>query len=116
MIVYIIIFTFTSFTFASLEQKDEIKDLKLIILKKGDTVRVNNISASLSAQPMIKFDLGFSDFDNLEFDVSDVEKVIDSKGNLIISKKKLTILNFFKKCFNLSTQLILCLLILDRFY
>ena len=91
-------------------------DTTFIILNSEDTIRINKFEADFTFQPMLKLDLEFSDFDSTKYDISQVNKLVDSRGNISMSRKKLSMINIFQKCFNTSTRLIVWYLILDRFF
>lgn len=113
---YILIAFFTSLTFSQSENDEEPIDSTFIIINSGDSIRINKFEADLGFQPMLKLDLEFSDFDSTKYDLTQVNKLVDSSGNIIISRKKLSTINNFQKCFNISTRLIVWYLILDRFF
>ena len=113
---YILIAFFTSLTFSQSENDEEPSDSTFIIINSGDSIRINKFEADLGFQPMLKLDLEFSDFDSTKYDLTQVNKLVDSSGNIIISRKKLSTINNFQKCFNISTRLIVWYLILDRFF
>ena len=60
---------------------------------------------------MIKFDLGFYGSDSIEYDISEVIKIVDSQGNLLINRNRLFIIQFFRGCINLITNFYLLYLI-----
>ena len=113
---YILIAFFTSFMFSQSETDGGSGDTTFIILKSEDSIRINKFEADFTFQPMLKLDLEFSDFDSTKYDISQVHKLVDSRGRISISRKKLSMINIFQKCFNTSTRLIVWYLILDRFF
>ena len=62
---------------------------------------------------MIKFDLEFSDYDSTRYDISSVNKVLDSRGNTSIGRNSLLMVSYMQKLFNISTRLILLYLIIS---
>ena len=113
---YILIVFFTSLMFSQSETDEEPSDSTFIILNSGDSIGINKFEADLRFQPMLKLDLEFSDFDSTKYDLTQVNKLVDSRGNVSMSRKKLSMINIFQKCFNTSTRLIVWYLILDRFF
>ena len=91
-------------------------DTTIIILNSDDSIRINKFEADFTFQPMLKLDFEFSDSDSIEYDISQVNKLVDSRGKISMSRKKLSMMNIFQKCFNTSTCLIVWYLILDRFF
>tara|TARA_Y100001970_G_C13640890_1_gene558833 strand:+ start:132 stop:473 length:342 start_codon:yes stop_codon:yes gene_type:complete len=110
---YIITILLIGFTFSQSGENDERQDSTFIILKSGDSIRVKKFDASFTVQPMIKFDLEFSDYDSTLYEISSVNKVVDSEGNTSISRNGLLMVNYFQKLFNLSIRLILLYLIIS---
>ena len=90
---------------------EEKKDSTFIFLKSGDSIRVNKFDASFKIQPMIEFDLKFSDFDSIKYDISEVNKVADSQGKTLINKNTIFMMKFFKLCIRLFFDLTLLYLI-----
>ena len=113
---YILIAFFTSLMFSQSETDGGSGDTTFIILNSEDTISINKFEADFTFQPMLKLDLEFSDFDSTKYDISQVNKLVDSRGNISMSRKKLSMINIFQKCFNTSTCLIVWYLILDRFF
>ena len=113
---YILIAFFTSLTFSQSENDEEPSDSTFIIINSGDSIRINKFEADFTFQPMLKLDLEFSDFDSAKYDISKVSKLVDSSGNISMSRKKLSMINNFQKFFNLSTRFMVWYLILDRFF
>tara|TARA_Y100001980_G_C14435024_1_gene222584 strand:+ start:219 stop:569 length:351 start_codon:yes stop_codon:yes gene_type:complete len=113
---YILIAFFTSLMFSQSETDVGAIDTIFIILNSEDSIRINKFEADFTFQPMLKLDLEFSDFDSAKYDIDKVNKVVDSSGNISISRKKLSMINNFQKCFNISTRLMVWYLILDRFF
>ena len=91
-------------------------DTTFIVLNSEDSIRINKFEADLAFQPMLKLDLEFLDFDGVQYDLSKVNKLVDSSGNVFMSRKKLSMINNFKKFFNISTRLVVWYLLLDRFF
>ena len=110
---YIITILLTGFTFSQSGENDEKQDSTFIILKSGDSIRVKKFDAGFTVQPMIKFDLEFSDYDSTRYDISSVNKVVDSRGNTSIGRNSLLIVSYMQKLFNISTPLILLYLIIS---
>ena len=113
---YILIVFFSSLMFSQSETDGGSVDTTFIILNSEDSIRINKFEADFTFQPMLKLDLEFSDFDSIKYDISQVNKLVDSSGNISMSRKKLSMINIFQKCFNTSTRLIVWYLILDRFF
>jgi len=113
---YILIAFFTSLTFSQSENDEEPSDSTFIIINSGDSIRINKFEADLGFQPMLKLDLEFSDFDSAKYDISKVNMLVNSSGKISMSRKKLSVINNFQKCFNISTRLIVWYLILYRFF
>ena len=84
------------------------KDSTFIFLKSGDSIRVNKFDASFKIQPMIEFDLKFSDFDSVKYDISEINKVADSKGKIILSKNIISIMKFIR--WSCQTLISVCLI------
>ena len=97
----------TGFISAQSTDTGDGNDSTYIILKSGDSIRVNKLDASFTIQPMIKFDLGFFDFDSAQYEISDINKIVNSKGKTSISRNSLSVINFFHNCLNVSINLIL---------
>ena len=95
------------FIFADPIKGDNKKDSTFIILKSGDSVRVKKLDASFAIQPMIKFDIELFDFDSTQYDLSQINKIIDSKGKTSISRNTLFMINLFNNCLNISISLVL---------
>ena len=110
---YVIIIVLVNFTFSQSEEYDEKQDSTFIILKSGDSIRVKKFDAGFTVQPMIKFDLEFSDYDSTRYDISSVNKVVDSRGNTSIGQNSLLMVYYIQKLFNVSTRLILLYLIIS---
>ena len=110
---YIITILLMSFTFSQSEENNEKQDSTFIILKSGDSIRVKKFDAGFTVQPMIKFDLEFSDYDSTRYDISSVNKVVDSRGNTSIGRNSLLMAYYIQKLFNVSTPLILLYLIIS---
>ena len=113
---YILIAFFTSLTFSQSENDEEPSDSTFIIINSGDSIRINKFEADFTFQPMLKLDLEFWDFDSAKYDISKVNMLVNSSGKISMSRKKLSVINNFQKCFNISTRLIVWYLILDRFF
>ena len=112
---YILIVFFSSLMFSQSETNGGSVDTTFIILNSEDSISINKFEADFTFQPMLKLDLEFSDFDSTKYDISQVNKLVDSRGNVSMSRKKLSMINIFQKCFNISTHLMVWYLILDRF-
>ena len=110
---YIITILLMSFIFSQSEENNEKQDSTFIILKSGDSIRVKKFDAGFTVQPMIKFDLEFSDYDSTRYDISSVNKVVDSRGNTSIGRNSLLMVSYMQKLFNISTRLILLYLIIS---
>ena len=110
---YIITILLMSFIFSQSEENNEKQDSTFIILKSGDSIRVKKFDAGFTVQPMIKFDLEFSDYDSTRYDISSVNKVVDSRGNTSIGQNSLLMVYYIQKLFNVSTCLILLYLIIS---
>ncbi len=113
---YILIVFFTSLMFSQSESDGGYVDTTFIILNSEDIKRINKFEADFTFQPMLKLDLEFSDFDSTKYDIGQVNKLVDSSGKIFMSRKKLSMINIFQKCFNISTSLMVWYLILDRFF
>ena len=113
---YILIVFFTSLIFSQSETDGGSADTTFIILNSEDSIRINKFEADFTFQPMLKLNLEFSDFDSVKYDISKVNKLVDSNGNVSMNGKKLLMINNFQKCFNISTRLMAWYLILDRFF
>ena len=109
---YIFIGLLLGFVFGKSAENEEKKDSTFIFLKSGDSIRVNKLDANFKIQPMIKFDLKFSDFDSTEYDISEVNKIADSQGKTLINKNTLFVVKFFQRCLNLFIGLTLLYLII----
>tara|TARA_S200000501_G_scaffold247283_1_gene231684 strand:- start:262 stop:621 length:360 start_codon:yes stop_codon:yes gene_type:complete len=109
---YIFIISLIGFISAQSEEHNQSKDLTFIILKSGDSIRVNKFDADISIQPIIKFDLEFSDLDSIKYEISEINKMIDNHGNTSISRNTFFMIDIFQKCFNVSFGLILFYLII----
>ena len=109
---YIYIGLLSGFVFGHSVENEEKKDSTFIFLKSGDSIRVNKLDANFKIQPMIKFDLQFSDFDSTKYDISEVNKVADSQGKILINKNTLFVVKIFKQCLNLFFSLTLLYLII----
>ena len=94
--------------FGQLVEIEEKKDSTFIFLKSGDSIRVNKFDASFKIQPMIEFDLKFSDFDSAKYDISEINKVADSKGKIILSKNIISIMKFIR--WSCQTIISVCLI------
>ena len=53
---------------------------------------------------------------NIDNYLTQINKLLDSEGNISINRKRISMINIFLKCFNTSTSLIVWYLILDRFF
>ena len=113
---YLLIFVFTNFLFSQSETHSGPSDSTFIILNSGDSIRISRFIADLTFQPMLKLDLEFSDFDTTKYDLTQINKIVDSEGNISMNRKRISMINIFLKCFNTSTSLIVWYLILDRFF
>ena len=113
---YILIVFFTNLLFSQSETDGVPSDSTFIILNSGDSIRISKLVADLTFQPMLKLDLEFSDYDSTEYDLTQISKLLDSEGNILMNRKRISMINFFLKCFNTSTSLIVWYLILDRFF
>ena len=109
---YIYIGLLSGCVFGHSVENEEKKDSTFIFLKSGDSIRVNKLDANFKIQPMIKFDLQFSDFDSTKYDISEVNKVADSQGKILINKNTLFVVKIFKQCLNLFFSLTLLYLII----
>ena len=109
---YVIMSLLTGFIIAQSTNIDQGKDSTFIVLKSGDSIRVNKLDASFTLQPMIKFDLGFFDFDSTQYEISDINKIVNSKGKTSVRRNSLFMINFFHNCLNISINLILFYLII----
>ena len=105
---YIITILLMSCTFSQSEENNEKQDSTFIILKSGDSIRVNKFDAGFTIQPMIEFDLKFSDFDSAKYDISEINKVADSKGKIILSKNIISIMKFIR--WSCQTLISVCLI------
>ena len=110
MKIYLFAFLFSGFLFGQSEKIIEEKDSTFIIFKSGDTVQINRMSANIGYQNMINFNLDFFDSDSIKYDISEVDKVMNSQGE-VISKNLLFLIQFFRGCFNLITNFYLLYLI-----
>ena len=113
---YLLIIFFTNLLFSQSETDEMPSDSTFIILNSGDSIRISKLVADLTFQPMLKLDLEFSDYDSTEYDLTQISKLLDSEGNILMNRKRISMINFFLKCFNTSTSLIVWYLILDRFF
>ena len=113
---FLLIVFSTSLMFSQSETDGGAVDTIFIILNSEDSIRINKFEADFTFQPMLKLDLEFSDFDSAKYDISKVSKLVDSSGNISMSRKKLSMINNFQKFFNLSTRFMVWYLILDRFF
>ena len=113
---HILIVLFSSLMFSQPETDGGSTDTTFIILNSEDSIRINKFEADFTFQPMLKLNLEFSDFDSVKYDISKVNKLVDSNGNISMSGEKLSMINNFQKCFNISTRLMVWYLILDRFF
>ena len=86
---YIYIGLLLGFVFGQSAENEEKKDSTFIFFESGDSIRVNKLDASFKIQPMIEFDLKFSDFDSTKYDISKANKVADSQGKTLINKNTL---------------------------
>ena len=109
---YIYIGLLLGFVFGQSAENEEKKDSTFIFFESGDSIRVNKLDASFKIQPMIEFDLKFSDFDSTKYDISKVNKVADSQGKILINKNTLFMVKFFQHCLNLFFSLTLLYLII----
>ena len=109
---YLLIVLLVGLVFGQSVENEEEKDSTFIYFKSGDSIRVNKLDASFKIQPMIEFDLKFSDFDSIKYDISEVNKVADSQGKTLINKNTLFIIKFFQGSLNLFTNLFLLYLII----
>ena len=109
---YIFIIPLIGFISAQSEEHQQSKDSTFIILKSGDSIRVNKFDADISIQPIIKFDLEFSNSDSIQYKISEINKMIDNHGNTFISRNTFFMIDIFQKCFNVSFSLILLYLII----
>ena len=113
---YILIAFITSFMFSQSENDGVPGDPTFIILDSGDSIRINKFEADLTFQPMLKLDLEFSDFDSTKHDLTQINKLVDSEGNISMNRKRISMINIFLKCFNTSPSLMVWYLILDHFF
>ena len=90
---HILIASFTSFMFFQSETNGGSGDTTFIILNSEDSIRINKFEADFTFQPMLKLDLEFSDFDSNKYDISQVNKLVDNRGRISISRKKITHIN-----------------------
>ena len=109
---YLFIVLLLGLVFGQSVENEEEKDSTFIYFKSGDSIRVNKLDASFKIQPMIEFDIKFSDFDSTKYDISEVNKVADSHGKILINKNTLFIIKFFQGSLNLFTNLFLLYLII----
>jgi len=109
---YLLIVLLVGLVFGQSVENEEEKDSTFIYFKSGDSIRVNKLDASFKIQPMIEFDIKFSDFDSTKYDISEVNKVADSQGKTLINKNTLFIIKFFQGSLNLFTNLFLLYLII----
>ena len=113
---YIFVIPLIGFISAQSEEYHQSKDSTFIILKSWDSIRVNKFNADISIQPIIKFDLKFSDSDSIQYEISEVIKMIDNHDNTSISRNTFFMIDIFQKCFNVSFGLILLYLIIFWLY
>ena len=109
---YIYIGLLLGFVIGQSAENEEKKDSTFIILNSGDSIKENKLNASIKIQPMIEFDLKFSDFDSTEYDISEVNKIEDSQGKTLINKNTLFVVKIFQRSTNLFTSLTLLYLII----
>ena len=109
---YLFIVLLLGLVFGQSGENEEKRDSTFIFFKSGDSIRVNKLDASFKIQPMIEFDLKFSDFDSTKYDISKVNKVADSQGKILINKNTLFMVKFFQHCLNLFFSLTLLYLII----
>ena len=113
---YLLIVFFINLLFSKSEIDGVPSDSTFIILNSGDSIRISKLVADLTFHPMLKLDLEFSDFDSTKYDLTQINKLVDSEGNISMNRKRISSINIFLKCFNTSTSLIMWYLILDRFF
>lgn len=113
---YLLIVFFINLLVSQSEIDGVPSDSTFIILNSGDSIRISKLVADLTFQPMLKLDLEFSDFDSTKYDLTQINKLVDSEGNISMNRKRISSINIFLKCFNTSTSLIVWYLILDRFF
>ena len=89
---YILIAFFTSLMFSQSETDGGSGDTTFIILNSEDTIRINKFEADFTFQPMLRLDLEFSDLDSTKYDISQVNKLVDSRGKISMSRKKLSMM------------------------
>ena len=109
---YLFIVLLLGLVFGQSGENEEKRDSTFIFFKSGDSIKVNKLDASFKIQPMIQFDLKFSDFDSIKYDISEVNKVADSQGKTLINKNTLFAMKFFKLCLRLFFDLTLLYLII----
>ena len=109
---YLFIVLLLGLVFGQSVENEEEKDSTFIYFKSGDSIRVNKLDASFKIQPMIEFDIKFSDFDSTKYDISEVNKVANSQGKTLINKNTLFVVKFFQHCLNLFSGLTLLYLII----
>ena len=109
-LIYIILVL--GFLFGQSKENKEIRDSTFIFLKLGDSIRVNKLDASFKFQPMIEFDLKFSDFDSIKYDISEVNKVVTTQGKIVINENTIFMMQFILHCFNLFSSIALLYLII----
>ncbi len=113
---YILIAFITSLMFSQSENDGVPSYPTFIILDSGDSIRINKFEADITFQPMLKLDLEFLDFDSTKYDLNQVNKLVDSEGNISLNRQSISMINILQKCFNTSTRLMVWFLILDRFF
>ena len=97
---------------AQSEQQKNDKDSKFIVLKTGEQVKSGKTNAIFKIQPIVEFGLTYSDKDSIEYDISDINKIVNSKGKTSVRRNSLFMINFFHNCLNISINLILFYLII----
>ena len=105
---YLFIVLLSGLVFGQSEEKDS----TFIFFKSGDLVRVNKVSGNVGYQNMINFKVEFYGSDSIEYDISEVYKIVDSQGRTLISRNKLFIIQFFRGCINLFINSYLLYLII----
>ena len=104
---YILFAFFTSLTFSQSETDEEPSDSTFIIINSGDSIRINKFEADLRFQPMLELDLEFSDFDSTKYDLTEVNKLVDSDGNISMNRKSIFMINPDRLISTFSIPLIL---------
>ena len=83
------------FVSLAFSQEPEKNDSTFIILKSGEIKHVNHLFANFATNPPLEFKIEFFDSDSTVYDISEIRRVENSEGKIVMRKTQYPYYGFF---------------------